>query len=94
MKSAIKMTIGVALAIVWGFIFLVMPATAADLNGNNQGNFVNNTKGNGEAKGTANFTMSFSGSARTKGDFNSDTNVDMQNMFYGDDREYYYRPAK
>jgi hypothetical protein len=90
--KTLKMTIGVVLAVVWGMVFLAMPAQAFMNDGNfaqdgrNNGEF--NSKGNAEGRGTANFTMSFSGSGTTKG--NMDANGSTQNMF--DSKSYEYRP--
>jgi hypothetical protein len=86
----LKLIIGVALAVTWGAIFLVMPATAAektDLNGANSAE--SKATVDAEGRGVANFTMSFSGSATTKGNF--DGNGMMQNLFDSENRPYYYR---
>lgn len=90
-----KLAIGIALAVVWGAIFLVMPAHAfvndGSSNVNHNGSMESKSIGNGEARGVANFTMSFSGSGTTKGDF--DHGGMMQNIFGGQNKEatpYYY----
>ena len=86
----LKLIIGVALAVIWGAIFLVMPATAAestDVNGANSAE--SKATVDAEGRGVANFTMSFSGSATTKGNF--DGNGMMQNLFDSENRPYYYR---
>jgi len=65
-----------------------------DGNGNTSGGASSTMNGNAEGTGTANFTMSFSGSARTKGNFKTDGEGDLQNMFTGNDYQYrpYYYP--
>ena len=86
----LKLIIGVALAVIWGAIFLVMPAAAAestDVNGANSAE--SKATVDAEGRGVANFTMSFSGSATTKGNF--DGNGMMQNLFDSENRPYYYR---
>lgn len=90
--KTLKMTIGVVLAVVWGAVFLVMPAYAFVDDGSFAQDGRNNgeahVKGNAEGRGVANFTMSFSGSGTTKGDFDADGMT--QNMF--DNRTRSYRP--
>ena len=90
MKS-IKMVIGVTLAIVWGVIFLAMPAMAAEkANVNHNGSAEHKSTANATGRGVATFGMNFSASANTTGDF--DHNGMMQNIFGGntEDRPYYY----
>ena len=86
----LKLIVGVALAVIWGAIFLVMPATAAestDVNGANSAE--SKATVDAEGRGVANFTMSFSGSATTKGNFDADGM--MQNIFGSESTPYYYR---
>ena len=95
MKS-IKLAIGATLAVIWGAIFLVMPAHAfmndGATNGGNNGSVESTVKTDGEARGVANFTMSFSGSGTTKGNFKGDGMS--QNIFSvdADQYPYYYAP--
>ena len=94
MKS-IKMAIGVTLAIIWGVIFLAMPAMAADnANINHNGSVESKSSANATGRGVATFGMNFSASANTTGDFKGDGM--MQDIFGGqtDNTPYYYRPAK
>lgn len=90
----IKLAIGATLAVIWGAIFLVMPAHAFINDGNtdHNGSAESQMNGNGEARGVANFTMSFSGSGTTKGDFSG--NGMGQNIFGLDSQDYpyYYAP--
>jgi hypothetical protein len=96
--SKIKTVIGVALAVVWGAIFLVLPAYAFVDDGtastNHNGSAESKSTANATGRGVATFGMNFSASANTTGDF--DHNGMMQNIFGGqsDSREYYYRPVK
>ena len=94
MKS-IKMAIGVTLAIIWGVIFLAMPAMAVE-NGNinHNGSVESKSSANATGRGVATFGMNFSASANTTGDFNADGM--MQDIFGGqtDNTPYYYRPVK
>ena len=46
--------------------------------------------GRGDAKGTARFSMTFSGRAKGNGDFTSNNEASMQNMFGAENRPYYY----
>ena len=91
----VKMIVGVALAIVWGAIFLVMPAHAFVNDGststNHNGSAEHQAKSDVKGRGVATFGMNFSASANTTGDF--DHNGMMQNIFGGqsEDRPYYYQ---
>ena len=51
-------------------------------------------KSDAKGRGVATFGMNFSASANTEANFDADGNGDMQNMFSGENREYYYRPVK
>ena len=149
------MTIGVVLAVIWGAVFLVMPAhaffadnnnhkstggasstmngdatgeaegtfgmtfegngsTSGALNGNTvgranaDGNLIDDHRtngqsrgngsvtgfgdGRGDAKGGAKFSMTFSGRAKGKGNFDADGEGSVDNVFAGENRDYYYRP--
>ena len=96
--SKIKTAIGVALAVVWGAIFLVLPAHAFVDDGtgsvNHNGSVESNGKANATGRGVATFGMNFSASANTTGDF--DHNGMMQNIFGGQSEStpYYYAPVK
>ena len=94
MKS-IKMAIGVTLAVIWGAIFLAMPAMAVE-NGNinHNGSVESKSSANATGRGVATFGMNFSASANTTGDFKGDGM--MQDIFGGnsEDTPYYYRPVK
>lgn len=54
------------------------------------------TTGNASGEGEATFTMSFTGKGKTAGDFkgNGKTDTAVDGNFYGDNREYYYRPVQ
>jgi len=87
-----KTIIGVALAVVWGAIFLVMPATAAEnANIDHNGSAEHKSTANATGRGVATFGMNFSASANTTGDF--ENNGMMQNIFGGQakERPYYYQ---
>lgn len=86
----IKLVIGIALAIVWGAIFLAMPAMAAE-NANHNGSAESKSDANVTGRGVATFGMNFSASANTTGDFNH--NGMMQDIFGGRSEEtpYYYQ---
>ena len=92
----LKMIVGVSLAVIWGAIFLVMPAHAFVDNGaaNHNGSVESKSSANATGRGVATFGMNFSASANTTGDFNADGM--MQDIFGGqsDNTPYYYRPAK
>ena len=92
------MALGVTLAVIWGAVFLVMPAHAFmvdNSNGNNSGGASVTTIGDAEGRGVATFSMNFSASSNAKGKFKADGEGDMQNMFSGkNEPEYYYRPVK
>lgn len=96
--SKIKTVIGVALAVVWGAIFLVLPAHAFVNDGtastNHNGSVESKSTANATGRGVATFGMNFSASANTTGDFNNDGM--MQNIFGGnsDSRPYYYGTNK
>ena len=83
----IKIVMGVMLAIVWGAVFLIMPAHAAE-NVDAANSAESKATVDAEGRGVANFTMSFSGSATTKGNF--DGNGMMQNLFDSENTPYYY----
>ena len=90
MKS-IKMAIGVTLAVIWGAIFLAMPAMAAEkANVNHNGSAEHKSTANATGRGVATFGMNFSASANTTGDFKADGM--MQDIFGGntESRPYYY----
>lgn len=93
MFNVVKKVVGIVALVVVGAIFLVLPASANsnDVNANNQADGKGQMKTDGEARGVANFTMSFSGSGTTKGNFDADAKGMTQNMFYGEDRPYYYQ---
>ena len=87
----IKMAIGVTLAVIWGAIFLAMPAMAAEkANVNHNGSVESKSTANATGRGVATFGMNFSASANTTGDFKADGM--MQDIFGGntEDRPYYY----
>ena len=94
--SKIKTVIGVALAVVWGAIFLVLPAHAFVNDGtastNHNGSVESTSKANATGRGVATFGMNFSASANTTGDFKGDGM--MQDIFSVDSeqRPYYYAP--
>jgi predicted lipoprotein with Yx(FWY)xxD motif len=88
----LKLIIGVALAVIWGAIFLVMPATAAestDVNGANSAD--HQAKMDAKGRSVATFGMNFSASSNVEGDFMHNGMV--QNLFGGEskDRPYYYQ---
>jgi hypothetical protein len=85
----IKMAIGVALAVIWGAVFLVMPAHAFIDDAQQNGSMESKSTVDAEGRGVANFTMSFSGSATTKGNF--DGQGMMQDIFNADNTPYYYQ---
>ena len=86
----VKLIAGVVLAVIWGAIFLVMPATAAEnVDVNNANSAESKATVDAEGRGVANFTMSFSGSATTKGNFDGEGM--MQNLFDSAKHPYYYR---
>ena len=88
----LKMIVGVALAVVWGAIFLVMPAAAADnADIRHNGSVESKSSANATGRGVATFGMNFSASANTTGDFNADGM--MQDIFGGnaDNTPYYYQ---
>lgn len=89
------MALGVTLAVVWGAVFLVMPAHAFfnDTNTNGIAGGSSTVNGDAEGRGVATFSMNFSASSNMKGNFDADAEGDMQNMFSGEDKPaYYYRP--
>ena len=86
----LKLIAGVVLAVIWGAIFLVMPATAAEnVDVNNANSAESQATVDAQGRGVANFTMSFSGSATTKGNFDGEGM--MQNLFGSESTPYYYR---
>ena len=88
----IKLAIGVTLAVIWGAIFLVMPAHAFIDNGAANHNGSAESRSTMDAKGrtVATFGMNFSASANTEADF--DHSGMMQDIFGGnaDNTPYYY----
>jgi hypothetical protein len=88
----------------FGMTFEGNGSTSGSLNGNTVGRAsdASDTKGSvtgfgdgrADAKGGAKFSMHFTGRAKADGDFKSDQEGSMQNMFSGENREYYYRPVK
>jgi len=65
-----------------------------DGNGNHSGGVSSTMNGDAEGRGVATFSMNFSASANTKANFDADGEGSTQNMFTGENREYYYRPVK
>lgn len=92
----VKTAIGVVLAVVWGMVFLVMPSYAFidDSNGNQSGGANAKAHSNAEGRGVATFSMNFSASSNAKGNFDANGESNIQNMFSGENRDYYYRPVK
>ena len=87
----LKMAVGVTLAVIWGAIFLALPAAAAENAAvNHNGSAESKSSANATGRGVATFGMNFSASANTTGDFKGDGM--MQDIFGGssEDRGYYY----
>ena len=85
----IKMVIGVMLAVVWGAVFLVMPAHANDaLKGAQNASAETSQEVNGKAKGRAGFSISFNASGSTEGNMKGDGM--MQDIFNAENTPYYY----
>ena len=76
-------------------LFTFGPAHAFidDGNGNHSGGANATMNSDAKGRGVATFNMNFSASANTEANFDADGNADMQNMFYGENRDYYYRPV-
>lgn len=84
-----KMILGVFLAVVWGAVFLVLPAHAEDaVRGSQNASAESSQEMNGKAKGRAGFSLSFNASGSTEGDMKS--NGMMQDIFNAENTPYYY----
>ena len=84
-----KMILGVFLAVVWGAVFLVLPAHAEDaVRGSQNASAEISQQMNGKAKGRAGFSLSFDASGSTEGDMKSDGM--MQDIFNAENTPYYY----
>jgi hypothetical protein len=84
----------------FGMTFEGNGSTSGSLNGNTVGRASDDVDtsgsvtgfgdGRADAKGGAKFSMTFSGRAKANGDFTSNNEGSMQNMFSGENTPYYY----
>lgn len=80
-------------------LFAILSSTSAfafvnDTNNNNSGGASATMNSDAKGRGVATFGMNFSASSNVEGNFDADAEGDMQNMFSGEDKPYYYRPTK
>lgn len=87
----IKLAIGVTLAVVWGAIFLVMPAHAFMQDADQAGSMEQSMTGDAKARAGGSFYMNFVGNASTEGNF--DHRGMAQDIFNTEETPYYY-PSK
>lgn len=84
-----KMILGVFLAVVWGAVFLVLPAHADEaVRGSQNASAESSQQMNGKAKGRAGFSLSFDASGSTEGNMKGDGM--MQDIFNAENTPYYY----